>query len=413
MNAAKRIVVWGALVTAVTLLASCPANSLLSNLEQKVNETKLSGTVLTPVFSPASGYLPIGNQTITLLDSTAGATIYYTTDGSTPSTESTQYSAPFTVNGTNGATLSIKAIAVLSTMNPSTVAIATYTFSASLVTLFVSVSPSSSDGTVNGHSTYPATEFVNSGTPFALSAIPSPTWGFVNWTVTAGSATFGNASAANTTVTLTSTSAILATFAQYSLTVNSGGNGTTTPSGTSMAGHGIATAISATPASGYHFVSWTVPTGSVIFGSTGNGTSTSSSDTVTLKSGNTTVQANFAVSANNANLSSAVLVDSLSTTYSFVPAFSPTTYAYTGVSPLTPGAGNPTFTLTLTTANPSATITSVQETDAFGTVSDSHVGSVYTLSLRSFIVTITILVTAQDGTTTQTDTMDVLAYWHS
>jgi hypothetical protein len=176
-------------------------------------------------------------------------------------------------------------------------------------------------------------------------------------------------------------------------------------------GYGIATAITATSATGYHFVNWTVPAGSVTFGSTGNGTSTSSSDTVTLKSGNATVQAIFAVSANNANLSSAVLADHSSNVYAFVPSFIPTTYNYSGTSSIL--AFDIPYTLTLTTANPSATITSVQETDAFGTVSDSHVGSVYTLSLRSFIVTITIVVTAQDGITTQTYTMNVQAWWLS
>jgi Fn3 associated/Chitobiase/beta-hexosaminidase C-terminal domain len=52
--------------------------------------------VATPIFSPPPvGY--IGCQSATLTDSTPGATIYYTTDGSTPTLSSTQYTAPIMV----------------------------------------------------------------------------------------------------------------------------------------------------------------------------------------------------------------------------------------------------------------------------------------------------------------------------
>jgi uncharacterized repeat protein (TIGR02543 family) len=83
------------------------------------------------------------------------------------------------------------------------------------------------------------------------------------------------------------------TIIQYALTVTSGGNGTTSPSIPSIVNYGVATPITATSDSNYGFVNWTVPSGSVTFGSTGTGTSTTSSDTVTLKSGDATIQANF------------------------------------------------------------------------------------------------------------------------
>ena len=44
-----------------------------------------------PVLSPAPGTYPTA-QTVTISDSTAGATIYYTTDGTTPTTSSNVYS---------------------------------------------------------------------------------------------------------------------------------------------------------------------------------------------------------------------------------------------------------------------------------------------------------------------------------
>jgi hypothetical protein len=64
---------------------------------------------------------------VTISDATPGATIYYTTDGSTPTISSPVYSAPITVTG-NGSnvTITLKAIAVKSGMTNSAVSAATY-----------------------------------------------------------------------------------------------------------------------------------------------------------------------------------------------------------------------------------------------------------------------------------------------
>src|SRR5437660_969000 len=76
----------------------------------------------TPVLSPASGTYT-SSVVVTLTDSTPGATIYYTTNGSTPTTSSTPYTGPITVTTTQ----TIKAIAVASGYTTSAVASATYT----------------------------------------------------------------------------------------------------------------------------------------------------------------------------------------------------------------------------------------------------------------------------------------------
>ncbi len=81
-----------------------------------------SGTVATPTFSPEAGSY-IGTQCVTIACNTADATIYYTTNGSTPSTSSTPYSSAITVEGN----ITIKAIAVKTGMTNSAVAEAAYT----------------------------------------------------------------------------------------------------------------------------------------------------------------------------------------------------------------------------------------------------------------------------------------------
>jgi uncharacterized repeat protein (TIGR03803 family) len=75
----------------------------------------------TPVFSPAAGTFT-STQSVTIADSTAGATIYYTTNGTTPTAASTQYSGAISVSATE----TIEAIAVASGFSNSAVATADY-----------------------------------------------------------------------------------------------------------------------------------------------------------------------------------------------------------------------------------------------------------------------------------------------
>ncbi len=79
-------------------------------------------TAATPILSPASGTFTSA-QSVTLADSTAGASIYYTVDGSTPTTGSTLYSKAIAVSST----MTIKAIAAASGYLNSASASGTYT----------------------------------------------------------------------------------------------------------------------------------------------------------------------------------------------------------------------------------------------------------------------------------------------
>ncbi len=85
-------------------------------------EQEATNQVSRPVFTPVSGTSFVDEMAVSIAGED-DATIYYTTNGETPTTESDIYSAPFTV----AATTTVKAIAVASGLENSAVALATYT----------------------------------------------------------------------------------------------------------------------------------------------------------------------------------------------------------------------------------------------------------------------------------------------
>ncbi len=91
--------------------------------EFQVYGTSLSQCA-TPTFSPGTGTYSSA-QTVTISDGTSGATIHYTTDGSTPTDASPTYSSPISVPSTE----TLNAIAAKSGMSDSAVGSATYTIS--------------------------------------------------------------------------------------------------------------------------------------------------------------------------------------------------------------------------------------------------------------------------------------------
>ena len=81
-----------------------------------------STAVATPTFSPAAGTYTT-SQSVTISDTTPSSTIYYTTNGTAPTTASSVYSGPITV----GATETLKAIAVATGLTSSATGSAAYT----------------------------------------------------------------------------------------------------------------------------------------------------------------------------------------------------------------------------------------------------------------------------------------------
>jgi type VI secretion system secreted protein VgrG len=125
-----------ALTGAVTLSAAAnviapssgPEAPVLASATASVNGSVVT-VALTPIYSQVAfpGFSPVAGsygatQTVTIFCGTPGATIYYTTNGSTPTIHSTLYSAPITVSASE----TVNAIAVLAGLATSQVATAQY-----------------------------------------------------------------------------------------------------------------------------------------------------------------------------------------------------------------------------------------------------------------------------------------------
>lgn len=155
----------------------------------------------TPAFSPAGGTYS-GNQQVTISDATAGANIYYTTDGSTPTTSSTLYTGPITVSSSQ----TLNAIAVASGYNNSGVASAAYSIVQPIATPIFSVTSGTytSAQTVAISDATPSAQIyyvVNGSTPSASSTPYSgPITVSQTQTISAIAILSGNSSAVATAV---------------------------------------------------------------------------------------------------------------------------------------------------------------------------------------------------------------------
>ena len=105
----------------VKITVNCTENSIYIE-SIKIDYGGGTEKVATPTFSPAAGSYTSA-QSVTISCSTSGATIHYTTNGTTPTTSSPTYSGPIDVSSD----MTIKAIAEKSGMTNSDVATASYT----------------------------------------------------------------------------------------------------------------------------------------------------------------------------------------------------------------------------------------------------------------------------------------------
>lgn len=192
--------------------------------------------VATPSFSPGAGTFT-GPQTVTITDATSGANIYYTLDGTTPTSQSTLYTGPVAI--ASSATLS--AIATASGYSNSGVESAAYTIQqgqASTPPSIATLSPSSA--TAGGE----AFALTVSGSNFTSDAT-------VDWGSTALTTTYVSA----TELTAAVPASLIASAGTVTITVtnsagaSSGSTFTINASSSSPSGSGSATITSLSPSS--------------------------------------------------------------------------------------------------------------------------------------------------------------------
>jgi hypothetical protein len=116
------------IASTTTVKAIGTASGMTSSAVASATYTITAPTVAKPTFSPAGGTYT-GTQTVTLADSTSGAAIHYTLDGSTPTATSPTYTTPLSI----ATTTTVKAIGTKSGWTTSAVASATYTITAGTV----------------------------------------------------------------------------------------------------------------------------------------------------------------------------------------------------------------------------------------------------------------------------------------
>jgi sugar lactone lactonase YvrE len=134
-----------------------------------VRKVTFPGPAAAPTFSLKAGTYS-GAQTVTISDSIQGATIYYTTDGSTPTTASTKYSGSITVSTSE----TLQAIAVASGYTESAVASAQYTVTIpptfTIAGAAVSIAPGAASGNTSAITITPAGGFTGAVTLTAVLA---------------------------------------------------------------------------------------------------------------------------------------------------------------------------------------------------------------------------------------------------
>ena len=262
--------------------------------------------------------------------------------------------ANFAVVGGTGTSTPVLTSISISPLNPSISATSTQLFTATTSDQFGDAFPAS----ITWNSTVPGVGTINSAGLFtAVSA------GVTTITASAGT------TSTSTLITVTS----VATTTNFTLTYTTDGNGYITGSSTQVVASGSnGSPVTAVATSGYQFVNW-------------NDNSVANPRTDTAVSKNITVIANFAVvGGTGTSTSSDATLSNLSVSDGTLsPTFAAGILSYTDT--LSTGSTNvPTITATTNDANATDTITNASALSG----------------------TSTILVTAQDGTTTETYTID-------
>jgi hypothetical protein len=203
----------------------------------------------TPTFNPAGGSYPT-TQTVSIMDTTPNASIFYTLDGTQPGTtvggSTMQYSAPISVASTE----TITALAIASNFSASATAASTYTIATGSPDFALTASPPSQSINQGSSTTFAVTTTAANGFAgaVALSVDGLPTGATATFSPTSitasGSSTMTVSTSASTptgtyTLTISAKSASLTHSNTVSLSVAQNGGTATINFGSGFSGTGM------------------------------------------------------------------------------------------------------------------------------------------------------------------------------
>jgi hypothetical protein len=157
--------------TAETIRAIAVATGHLNSNISSATYTRITQAAM-PTFNPAPGTYASAQQ-VTISTTTPNPTIYYTTDGSTPTTASTKYTGPVAISTTK----TLKAIATAPNLTNSAVASGLYTIQTGQTVAAPAFSPP--PGTYTGSQTIAISTTASGATIYYTTngITPSPTSG--------------------------------------------------------------------------------------------------------------------------------------------------------------------------------------------------------------------------------------------
>ena len=281
-------------------------------------------TLSTPTASPAAGsYSTVQNVT---LSAEAGSTIYYTTNGVDPTTSSSVYSSPISLN----ATTTLKAISVRSTYATSSVMSALYNIN------YILTYTAGANGTISGTSSQ---SVVYNGSGTAVTAVPNTGYSFSAWSD-------GSTTNPRTDTGVTVNKSLTASFTINSYTFTAVPSlGTLTCNGgacSSSYNYNTSLSMSATSVPGYTVALSSTGTANGCV-STGGGAGVAATCTAVIPAGNTGITATytpisytytFAGNGATTNASPASVTQNYLTSISTPTSPLKTGYTFTGWSPV-------------------------------------------------------------------------------
>jgi hypothetical protein len=329
---------------------SCLRNLTLSNFEP-VNVSSLAVNVVTsyqttsststptaatPTFSPAAGTYSSA-QTVTVSSATPSATIYYTTNGTTPTTGSAVYSGPITVSSTE----TLQAIAVATGYSTSATGSAAY-----IINLTQAATPTFSPAA----GTYSSAQTVTIGTATPSATIYYTTNGS---TPTTSSSVYSSPITVSASETLeaiavaTGYSTSATGSAAYTINLTQAATPTFSPAAGTYSSAQTVTVSSATPsATIYYTTNGTAPTTS----------SAVYSGPITVSSSETVEAIAVATGYSNSATGSASYTINLA--QAATPTFSPAAGTYSSAQTVTIGTVTPLATIYYTTNGTAPTTSS-------------------------------------------------------